>query len=51
MPRVQLQYVFLDDGEYLYNAKTKKLYTKCAPHIFVGILDAKTQNCVKDDLK
>lgn len=37
MPTIKVKFVLLDDGEYLYDESTCKLYTCQAPHKFVRI--------------
>jgi len=35
----KLIYIFLEDGEFLYDADTHKVYTFTAPHKLVGEID------------
>ncbi len=42
MKEIILKYIFDDNGEFLYNLKTLKIYTLSKPHKFIGKLDKKT---------
>ncbi len=35
----KLVYIYIDEGEYLYDQLTQKIYTFIAPHKFVGNID------------
>lgn len=39
MVQKKLKYIFIDEGEYLYDSVTNKAYTYTAPHKFVGIIN------------
>jgi hypothetical protein len=34
----KLNFVFLDEGRFLYDPITKRVYSFCAPHTFVGVI-------------
>lgn len=35
----KLVYIFIDEGEFLYDQSTQKIYTYIYPHKFVGTID------------
>lgn len=39
MPKLKLTYIYLTEGEFLYDEKSNKVYTFQAPHQFVGTID------------
>lgn len=45
-----LKYIFDDNGEFLYNLKTLKIYTLSKPHKCVGKIDKKTYNIIWNKL-
>jgi hypothetical protein len=50
MPKLRLTYIFLDEGEFLYDSSTKKVYTFTAPHKLVGKIDDSFALVPKDDI-
>lgn len=40
--KVIVRFILLEDGEYLYDEKSLKLYTCNFPHKYVGLLDLKS---------
>jgi hypothetical protein len=35
----KLKYIFIDEGEYLYDCITRKTYTLTSPHRCIGVID------------
>lgn len=42
MSKKVLTYIYLEEGEYLYDSATRRVYTKCAPHKWIGNIDVNT---------
>ena len=44
---MKLKYLYLDQGEYLYNIKTNDIYTYSKPHKIIGKIDIETLRIIK----
>ncbi len=45
--KVLVKYIVLEEGEFLYEESTLKLYTCKAPHVLVGKIDLKDFSVIK----
>ena len=47
----KLKYIFIEEGEYLYDTQTQKAYTYASPHKFVGVINKEyvlvRNDCIK----
>jgi hypothetical protein len=44
----KLKYIYIDEGEYLYDSVTNKAYSYTAPHKLVGVIN-KDYVLIKND--
>lgn len=45
--KIRVRFVVLDEGEYLYDPETLRLYECAVPHLYIGDFDLRTKSVKK----